>query len=136
MEFLDTNVLVYAASGIPDDRHKSAIARQLVTRKNLGISLQVLQEFYSVARHPRKLAFTHDETMGYCNQWRAWTVLEPTVALFDDAVALCERYQITYYDAAIIAAARQLGCAVIYSEDLGHGQRYGGVRVENPFQNV
>jgi predicted nucleic acid-binding protein len=136
VEFLDTNVLVYAASGIPDDRPKSAIARQLVARSNLAISLQVLQEFYSVARQPRKLDFTHAEAMGYCNQWRKLNVLEPTLALFDNAVALCARYQISYYDAAIIAAAGLLGCDVIYSEDLGHGQRYNGIRVENPFQNT
>jgi predicted nucleic acid-binding protein len=136
VEFIDTNVLVYAASGIPADRPKSTIARQLVAQGNYAISLQVLQEFYTVARHPRKLDFSHAEAMGYCRRWRQFRIVEPTVDLFDDAVALCDRYQINYYDAAIIAAARRLGCTVIYSEDLGHRQRYDGIRVENPFQNA
>ena len=126
MEFLDTNILVYAASGIPADREKSRIARELTMRDDLAISLQVLQEFYNVARHPRKLDFTHDEAVDYCQRWRRFTVLEPTLALFDDALTLCERYQISFYDAAILAAARKLKCRVLYSEDLNHGQTYGG----------
>src|SRR5437867_2829428 len=100
----------------------------------MAISLQVLQEFYHVARHPKKLDFTHDEAAAYCQRWRRFTVLEPTLALFDDALALCDRYQIQFYDSAILAAARQLECKVLHSEDLSHRQNYGGVRVENPFR--
>ena len=136
MEFLDTNVLVYAVSRKAEDQAKAPLARRLIDFDQRAISLQVLQEFYTVATNARKLALSHQEALSFCNGWRRFKLLEPTLALFDDAVTICERYQITYYDAAIIAAARQLGCAVIYSEDLGHGQRYGGVRVENPFQNV
>ena len=43
------------------------------------------------------------------------------------------RYQISYWDGAIIAAAERLGARIVYSEDLNHGQTYGSVRVENPF---
>ena len=43
------------------------------------------------------------------------------------------RYQLSYWDGAIIAAAERLGARVLYSEDLNHGQTYGSVRVENPF---
>jgi len=136
VDFLATNVLVYAASGIPADRQKSHVARALVARRELGISLQVLQEFYSAARHPRKLVFTHQEALEYCRKWRQFSVLEPTLALFDDALTICDRFQVNYYDAAIIAAARSLGCDIIYSEDLHHGQRYGSLRVENPFRGL
>ncbi len=134
MEFLDTNILVYATSGIPADREKSRVARELVTRRDIAISLQVLQEFYNVARNPKKLALSHDEAAGFCNRWRHFTVLEPTLAMFDDALAICDRYQIQFYDAAIIAAARQIKCKTVLSEDLSHGQTYGGVRVVNPFR--
>ncbi len=44
-----------------------------------------------------------------------------------------ERYQISYWDAAIVAAAAELGCSALYSEDLSHGQFYGTVQVINPF---
>jgi predicted nucleic acid-binding protein len=135
VEFLDTNVLVYAASQQAADQAKAGVARDLLRRGpgEFAISLQVLQEFYVVARAPRKLALAHAEALALCNQWRAFTILEPTLQLFEAAAELCARFQVGYYDAAILAAARQLGCTKVHSEDLNHGQDYDGVRVENPF---
>jgi predicted nucleic acid-binding protein len=136
VDFLDTNVLVYAISHRQDDQPKAAVARSLIRFRDQAISLQVLQEFYHATRQPRKLGLTHDEAILYCGQWRKFTVLEPTLAMFDEALRLCGRFQISYYDAAILAAAKQLGCAKVYSEDLNDGQDYDGVRVENPFHHV
>ena len=135
MEFLDTNVLLYAASQQAADQLKAGVARELLRRgpSVFAISLQVLQEFYVAARAPRKLALSHDEAIRLCGQWRSFTVLEPTLQLFESALALCGRYQIGYYDAAILAAARQSGCAKVHSEDLNAGQDYDGVTVVNPF---
>jgi predicted nucleic acid-binding protein len=45
-----------------------------------------------------------------------------------------ERFQLSYWDAAIIEAARAMGCAHVLSEDLNDGQDYAGVRVTNPFR--
>jgi predicted nucleic acid-binding protein len=50
-----------------------------------------------------------------------------------EAIEARQRFQISFWDAAILVAARQLGCHTVYSEDLNHGQRYDGVRVVNPF---
>ncbi len=138
VDFLDTNVLVYAASDRAADQQKAGVARDLLRRgpKEFAISLQVLQEFYVAARAPRKLALTHEEAVRFCSQWRAFTVLQPTLELFEAALDLCSRYQIGYYDAAILAAARLLGCKRVYSEDLNAGQDYDGVRVENPFRGI
>jgi len=136
VEFLDTNVLVYAASGLPADRIKSHIARSLIAREGIAISLQVLQEFYNAARRPKKLDLTHEEAEAYCRAWRRFTVLEPTLGLFDHALAICERFQIGYYDSAILAAALMLKCKIVYSEDLNPGQDYGGVKVVNPFSEI
>lgn len=135
-EFLDTNVLVYAASGIPADAAKSRVARALVLGTDRAISLQVLQEFYNVARHPKKLAFTHAEATAYCDRWRRFPVFEPTLAHFDEALTFADRFGISFYDAAILAAARRLKCKVVHSEDLNHGQDYLGVRVVNPFRGL
>ncbi len=49
------------------------------------------------------------------------------------ALATRQRFQISYWDAAILEAARSLGCDTVLSEDLGDGQDYAGVVVENPF---
>ena len=138
MEFLDTKVLVYAASDKAADQQKAGVARDLLRRdpNQFAISLQVLQEFYVAARAPRKLALAHQEALAFCSQWRALTVLEPTLQLFEAALQLCDRYQIGYYDAAILAAAKQLGCSKVHSEDLNDGQDYDGVRVANPFRGI
>ncbi len=50
------------------------------------------------------------------------------------ALVTCDRFQISYWDAAILEAARALGCEVVLSEDLNHGQDLDGLRVENPFR--
>lgn len=70
MEFLDTNVLIYAASQQAADQHKATLARELLRRGpgEFAISLQVLQEFYVAARAPRKLALSHDEALIFCGQ--------------------------------------------------------------------
>jgi predicted nucleic acid-binding protein len=132
VEFADTNIFVYAASRHQADLAKMQAAQHLIATRPLAISLQVLQEFYVVARSPRKLNLSHQEALRRCLAWRRLPILEPTVAL-DDAAQISDRLGIGYYDAAIVAAARKLGCAKIYSEDLNAGQDYGGVLVENPF---
>ena len=53
-----------------------------------------------------------------------------------EAVQISERFQTSHFDAQILAAAKRMGCATLYSEDLNHGQDYGGVRVVNPFLAV
>src|SRR5262249_41300722 len=120
------------------DQQKAGAARDLLRRGpgEFAISLQVLQEFYVAARAPRKLALAHDEALKFCSQWRMFTVLEPTLQLFETAAELSARFQVGYYDAAILAAARQVGCTKVHSEDLNHGQDYDGVRVENPFRGL
>lgn len=56
-----------------------------------------------------------------------------TLDIFRAGVALSRRYQLSYWDGAILAAAEALGCDILYTEDLTHGQDYGGVVVVNPF---
>ena len=136
MEFLDTNVLVYAVSHRTADRAKQVIARQLIRFDGQAISLQVLQEFYVVCRAPRKLGLSHEEAVSYSQPWRRFLVLEPSMDQYDAALRLCAAHSLSFYDAAILAAAAQLECDTLYSEDLAHGQIYGGVRVMNPFLKI
>jgi predicted nucleic acid-binding protein len=60
-------------------------------------------------------------------------LVETTVLLARKAFDLSNRFQTSYWDAAILAAAQELGCHTLYSEDFNHGQDYDGVRVINPF---
>jgi predicted nucleic acid-binding protein len=137
VDFLDTNILVYAVSRRAEDEKKKAAARSLIQPEGQAISLQVLQEFYRVAVHPKKLGLLHDEAVRFCDGWRkCFTVLEPTLRLFDESLELCARYQISYFDACIVAAAAEMGCTTVNSEDLNHGQTYNGVQVVNPFRDL
>ena len=76
---------------------------------------------------------THEEAMEFLRRFRAFPVQEITVELFDRATQMKQRFGLSYWDAAILAAARMLGCDAIYSEDLSEGQSYDGVVVINPF---
>ena len=61
------------------------------------------------------------------------TVLPVSLELILASVQIRRRFQVSHWDASIIAAALELGCTTLYSEDLNHGQNYDGVRVMNPF---
>ena len=61
-------------------------------------------------------------------------VQDVTNALLMAALDTCQRFQLSYWDAAIIEASRAMGCAEVLSEDLGDGQDYAGIRVINPFR--
>lgn len=131
--FVDTNVLLYAASGQPAEAAKTARARQLLQQEAVSLSFQVLQEFYANAIHPRKLGLTAAEVEVWCETLLQYPLAPLDAETFRRALALIRRYQISNWDAAIMAAAQQFGCTVVYSEDLNHGQDYDGVRVINPF---
>lgn len=135
MRFVDTNVLLYAFSRKPDEREKERKANEILSSKDLCLSVQVLQEFYHQATHQqRPERITHDEAVALVESFRRFPAQETTVTLTLAAMQTRQRFQISYWDAAIIEAARTLGCEVVLSEDLGDGQDYGGVRVENPFR--
>jgi predicted nucleic acid-binding protein len=67
--------------------------------------------------------------------WRRFPTQEIDIAIVEDALSIKARYQLSYWDAAIIAAARAMNCQEVLSEDMNHGQEYGGVKVTNPFRN-
>jgi predicted nucleic acid-binding protein len=135
MRFADTNVLLYSVSTVPEEAAKARKAQALLANRDIALSVQVLQEFYVQAtRASRAEALTHDEAMGFIRTWRRFPTQELTLAVLDDALALKARFHISYWDAAIIAAARTSGCTEVLSEDLNDGQDYGGVRVANPFK--
>ncbi len=131
--FVDTNVLLYAAGNDPSERDKIWTARGLVRSEELLLSTQVLQEFYWVATRPNKLGLSHEEAKAYLDVWKLFRIQPVNLHTVEDALHLCHAYRISYWDAAILAAARQLTCDRLYTEDLSDGQDYGGVRVVNPF---
>jgi len=132
--FVDTNVLLYAVSARPEERGKSEIAQSILEADDIGTSVQVLQEFYVQATDPAQGdRIPHEEAVRFVQALCEFPVQDLTVELFRSALSTKHRFQIAYWDAAVIEAARALGCDSVLSEDLSHGQDYGGVRVVNPF---
>lgn len=135
MRFIDTNILLYRVSMREDEAAKQRIATDLLGATDLRLSVQVLQEFYVQAtRLSRKDALTHEESVGLIRSWKRFDPVAITPEILEAALVARERWNISYWDAAIIEAARAAGCEIVLSEDLKHGQDYGGVRVENPFR--
>lgn len=131
---LDTNVLLYAFSSTGRDAAKARVAREWIDREDWGVSVQVLQEFYvNAARAPHALG--HDEAVAVIEEIAgSRPVAGVDLPLVRLALQLKRRYRIAYWDAAVVAGARRLGASVLVSEDLSHGQDYGGVRVLDPFR--
>jgi predicted nucleic acid-binding protein len=131
--FVDTNVLLYAVSTDTNEAGKRAQARQVLGAPGWGLSVQVLQEFYVNVVRPARGAMTHGDALAAIRELLRRPTVPTDAALLMDALRLKDRFQISYWDAAIVAAARALGAGVLYSEDLNHGQDYDGVKVVNPF---
>jgi len=134
VRFVDTNILLYAISRTRAEEKKARIAKEILEDPNLALSVQVLQEFYVQAtRLSRRDRLTHDQSARLLESFLRFRVTELSVELVRAAVASCKDYRLSYWDAAIVEAARFSGCKVLLSEDLSHDQDYDGVRVENPF---
>jgi len=134
VQFVDTNVLLYAISQSTNERAKSERANEILGRRDIGLSVQVLQEFYVQAtRSSRSDALSHEQAARLVESFVRFPVQMTTPSLVLAAAATHHRFGISYWDAAILEAARALGCDVVLSEDLAAGQDYGGVRVDNPF---
>lgn len=131
--FLDTNILLYAALGRKHAGDRLERAREIVLTEDYCTSGQVLAEFYHnvIRKGPKPL------TPDKAREWVRVIAMKPCQPITPEVVVSgidhARRYQISYWDGAIIAAAERLGARILYSEDLNHGQTYGSVRVENPF---
>jgi predicted nucleic acid-binding protein len=132
--FFDTNVFLYVVSAAAEDAAKREKAMALIAACDFAISVQVMQEFADAALRKKRLGITPEEVRNMLEELAGnYPVLSPTPSLVFRALELSRRYQIRYYDAAILAAAQELGCQTLYSEDLSHGQTYDTVQVINPF---
>ena len=132
--FVDTNVLLYAASTTPEEAGKRSIAHAILIRDDLVLSAQVLQEFYVQATRPTKPdRLAHRQAVALIESWLRFRIIETSVALVQQALATAERWRISYWDAAIVEAARLAGCPTVYSEDLQDGMNFAGAVVKNPF---
>ncbi len=111
--FIDTNVLLYIASGDPE---KAAKAEAIVASGGM-ISMQVLNELTHVAR--RKMQMSWTETHEFLDMLRSLLRVHPlSIETHERGLVLAERYGLSIYDAMIVGAAAQAGCDTLWSEDI------------------
>ena len=134
--FLDTNVLLYSISRDAQEARKREQAITLLDGDGAaGLSVQVLQEFYVQAtRTTRRDALPHLIAASLIRTWMRFEVQDITISLLTLALEIKAHHELSYWDSAVVAAARMLGCGVLYSEDMTHGREIEGVLIANPFR--
>jgi predicted nucleic acid-binding protein len=135
--FLDTNIFAYAA----DRGHsqKAAISLKLIEdgldSGNGIVSYQVVQEFFNLAfkKFPKRMAmFEAEEFLN--TVFRPLLAVHSSPALYVSALQVHQRYQFSWYDSLIVAAAMQAECSILYTEDMQHGMAIERMKIRNPFR--
>jgi predicted nucleic acid-binding protein len=132
--FVDTNILVYAHDSAAGSKHllaKSLVA-ELWESRSAVISTQVLQEFYVTVRKKVLKAEDAKQAKRWVSHYLNWNVVANDGASVLRAIEIEQRYQLSFWDAMIVQAAKESGATLLYSEDLNHSQVLAGVRVHNP----
>ena len=135
-DFLDSNVFIYLFD--KQDTRKQRVATEIVAAASQSphatISHQVVQETLNAMLRLTAFAPTQGDAADFLANvllplWR----VAPTAGLFSSALGIHRRYQYSFYDSLIIAAALAAGCDRLLTEDLQHGQRIEGLTIHNPF---
>ena len=131
--FVDTNVLLYATSGALSEAKERGVARRILEEDDWCVSVQVLQEFYVNATGKLRTKIQPQSVASFIRLVLTRPVVVTTPDLFTRAVDISHRYRISYWDAAIVAAAAHMGCRTLLTQDLNSGQTYEGVTALDPF---
>ena len=136
-DFIDSNIFVYLFD--ENDLRKWQIARTLVHRalenSSAVISFQVVQETLNVITKKLAVPVTPQDAMQFLDKmlFPLWKI-NPSRMLYQRGLDIQSRYQFSFYDSLIIAAALEAGCKTLYSEDLQHGQQIEQLTIQNPFK--
>jgi predicted nucleic acid-binding protein len=134
--FLDTNVFVYSFHNTAPAkacRASQLVRRAVETGKGI-VSYQVVQEFFNVALRRFARPMTLADAEQYLSiVFRPLMAVQSSPALYGEALRLCDRFGLSWYDSLIVASALEGRCSVLYSEDLQSGQRFGEMEIQNPF---
>ena len=131
--FLDTNLLVYAFDR-RDERKRSRALELSALEEPWVISWQIVQEFSSVALHRFPTPLPPEILTEYLDVFLLpHCAIYPSASVYRQALHIHRETQYRYYDCLVVAAALSAGVSVLYSEDLQHGRRFGGMQIINPF---
>lgn len=131
--FLDTNILIYAVdiSEVVKQPKAVALVRRLLTDPApVCISTQVTIEYL---RWVRKHAPDEDKAANLLDLLTPFRCQSTSITLIRNAWILADAHTLLWFDALIVQAAMDARCDTLYSEDLQHGRKFGGLEVVNPF---
>ncbi len=134
--FLDTNIFVYSLdiTAPAKSRRAARLIRDALDTGNGIVSYQVVQEFFSVAfrRFAKPMsAFAAEEYLN--TAFRPLLAVHSSPALFVSALQIYAQHHFSWYDSLIVAAAKEAGCSILYTEDMQHGKRVDDLKIDNPF---
>jgi len=131
---LDSNLLVYATDGRDGARQAAAI--EIVSRaarRDCVLTLQALSEFFHAAT--RKGIIPRPEAGAQVRRWMDVFTVAPGAnrAAFLMALEAATAGRFKFYDALLLATAREAGCTAVISEDMADGAELDGLRVVAAF---
>jgi predicted nucleic acid-binding protein len=135
LEFIDTNVLLYAYDAGAGSRHEAAqsLIYELAASGRAALSVQVLQEFYVNATRKMAVPVSPAGARERLEILSTWVIHCPTGGDVIAAAELSAKHQLSLWDAMIVRSAARLGCSKLWTEDLNVGQVIEGVEIANPF---
>src|SRR5580692_6300416 len=135
--FLDTNILIYAhdrSAGLKYERARDLVERLWISGQGV-LSTQVLQELCINLRRKIARPLSVEEVRRIIQDYLSWEVVVNTPGSVLQALEIEVRYKTSFWDAQALQAAESSGAAVLYSEDLAEGQKYGPIHVINPLSH-
>jgi predicted nucleic acid-binding protein len=135
LQFVDTNILVYAYDNSTGEKNQRAraLVKGLWERKSGCLSVQVLQELHVSLTHKVAYPIDLESASQIIEDLCVWPMHSPGGLDVLGAIRLQGRYQLSFWDAMILHSAIEMGCDLLWSEDFSDGQVMGGVKVANPF---
>lgn len=129
--FIDTNILLYAHD--KGDRNKNAVAKKLLVSiaDNCiypSLSIQVLQELHV---NLLRIGMPFSDSVKVVKAYSRWNIIQNNLSIFHKALEIQKRYNLSYWDASIVAAAQASEAKEIWTEDLQDGQRFGKIIAKN-----
>ncbi|HTA23348.1 MAG TPA: PIN domain-containing protein [Terriglobales bacterium] len=134
--FLDTNIFAYTFDANAPAKAKKAaqLVRHAAATGQGIVSYQVVQEFFNVALRRFQEPMSVAEAEQYLiTVFRPLLAVHSSPALYVEALRITGKHRIRWYDSLIVAAALESQCETLYTEDLQHGWKIEGLKIENPF---
>jgi len=132
--FIDTNIFIYAYTKDCENKNKVScdLLRDNVSRENIFVSVQILNEFYSIMA---KYKYSHNQIEYYLKEIIGQVnVISLDLETVENCLKIKEKYRFSWWDSLVLSSALESNCSILYSEDLQHGQTVeNSLKIVNPF---